>query len=154
MITWLKAAVGGMSTLQSILWIGGLAALLSGSGGFYAGVRWQKGSEFDAIEQALAVERENGARALQILQTSWEDKWAEAQAQVFAWQDQAARDRQRAKNLETDTANLLNKYLELKDATETIRDFGMCKFTDDSIRLLDSAQQARRNTEATFRSED
>lgn len=143
MITWFRAGLTGLSTLQTYLLIAGLSGLVSLGGGFYAGQRWQKGAELAAVERALEAERKSGAAALAQLQGEWEAKWSEAQAQLAAWQLQAEKDQQIAKVLGSQLYNLSLKYNEVRSRYENIKSFGECRFTSDALSLLDDANSNR-----------
>lgn len=143
MITWFRAGLAGLSTLQTYLLIAGLSGLVSLGGGFYAGQRWQKGAELAAVERALEAERRSGAAALAQLQGDWEAKWTEAQAQLAAWQLQAEKDQQIAKVLGAQLYSLSLKYNEIRSRYENVKSFGQCRFTSDALSLLDDANSNR-----------
>lgn len=143
MITWFRAGLAGLSTLQTYLLIAGLSGLVSLGGGFYAGQRWQKGAELAAVERALEAERKSGAAALAQLQDEWEAKWSEAQAQLAAWQLQAQKDQQIAKVLAAQLHNMSVKYNDIRARYENVKSFGECRFTSDALSLLDDANSNR-----------
>jgi len=135
-----------ISGIALIIKVGIASVLLAGSFGMYAGVRWEKGRQYDLMVDRSAEITARYEEGIETLGERWQLAADNAKIDVQNWQIQDDADTTLFDKVLAGQAELGAKFNELnKDITIT-SDMGVCKLSPDAVRLLREASKTANST--------
>lgn len=132
----------GMGTLK-ILALTSVASIAIGT---YAGIRWQKGVQYDFLEAKLTLVEEQAAQSLINLNKLWLVQAEQAKIDIREWQVQNSLDEDLIQQLIAGQTVIRGKFDEINQEITITTDFGMCTFSPDAIRMLRESSAAANGT--------
>jgi len=135
-----------VASIGTILKFGALALVMTSAGGFYAGVRWEKGVQYDLYVDRTELIEEQAVASLDNLTARWETAAENAKIDVQNWQIQNTTDTKLFDRVLAGQQDIGSRFDELNQDIYITTDMGSCQLSADAVRLLREASEAANST--------